>query len=237
MESEDSLIKCALGKAGTGDWNPALHPRTGTPPNPGWFAPTSDGEDSSGSIWSNVSSAVRDWLQQPVPEYDLDTGHVVDERPRWHALAPYAGASAATAALLGGEAALPALLPALGLGTVEVGAEAGEAGAIISSVAQEQADLGIGGLSRHMTEKQVEAYLKNPAAGSRFLGTAVHDATAEALEKQYTSRFIYNRIGPDFLDKTTGKLIELTTPRQVGVHLARPGYDGVTISTYTLPKE
>ena len=33
MEAEDCLIK-------SGDWNPTLHPRTGTPPNPGWFAPT-----------------------------------------------------------------------------------------------------------------------------------------------------------------------------------------------------
>jgi len=33
MEAEDALIK-------SGDWNPALHPRTGTSPNPGWFAPT-----------------------------------------------------------------------------------------------------------------------------------------------------------------------------------------------------
>lgn len=33
MEAVDILIKSA-------DWNPALHPRTGTPPNPGWFAPS-----------------------------------------------------------------------------------------------------------------------------------------------------------------------------------------------------
>jgi hypothetical protein len=38
---EDSLIKYARDEgAGAADWNPALHPRTGTPPNPGWFAPT-----------------------------------------------------------------------------------------------------------------------------------------------------------------------------------------------------
>jgi hypothetical protein len=36
MEAEDVLIK-------SGDWNPSLHPRTGTPPNPGWFAPTDGG--------------------------------------------------------------------------------------------------------------------------------------------------------------------------------------------------
>jgi hypothetical protein len=122
MEAEDSFIKCALRKAGSGDWNPALHPRVGAPPNPDWFAPTSGGADSSGnadeSFWFNASSAVRDWLQQPVPEYDLDTGRVVGERPRWQAIAPYAGISAATAALLGWEGALPLL--GLG-GTAELG--------------------------------------------------------------------------------------------------------------------
>ncbi len=41
MEVEEVLIKYARDEGGSGsDWNPALHPRTGTPPNPGWFAPT-----------------------------------------------------------------------------------------------------------------------------------------------------------------------------------------------------
>src|SRR6202795_2917 len=41
MERTDILLKYARD-AGGGDsnWNPAQHPRTGTPPNPGWFAPT-----------------------------------------------------------------------------------------------------------------------------------------------------------------------------------------------------
>jgi hypothetical protein len=39
---EESLIKYARDEgAGAANWNPALHPRTGAPPNPGWFAPTS----------------------------------------------------------------------------------------------------------------------------------------------------------------------------------------------------
>jgi hypothetical protein len=42
MEAEDILIKSV-------DWNPALHPRAGTPPNPGWFAPT---EGSGGETYS-----------------------------------------------------------------------------------------------------------------------------------------------------------------------------------------
>jgi hypothetical protein len=41
MEAMDVLIK--YGDA----WNPALHPRAGTPPNPGWFAPTDGGGSSS----------------------------------------------------------------------------------------------------------------------------------------------------------------------------------------------
>jgi hypothetical protein len=40
---EDSLIKSACDKAdGATNWNPALHPRAGTAPNPGWFAPTDE---------------------------------------------------------------------------------------------------------------------------------------------------------------------------------------------------
>jgi hypothetical protein len=46
LEAEDCLIKSAGS-----DWDPALHPRAGAPPNPGWFAPTDGGsdEDSAGT--------------------------------------------------------------------------------------------------------------------------------------------------------------------------------------------
>jgi DNase/tRNase domain of colicin-like bacteriocin len=138
IAAEDSLIKYARDESSGGaNWNPALHPRSGAPPNPGWFAPT-DGHDSSavrvaenqddshrtdatrtganlmnqpatGGFWSNISTAVRNWLQESVPEYDLESGRVVGERPRWRAIAPYVGISAAAAAILGGEAALPFL--------------------------------------------------------------------------------------------------------------------------------
>jgi hypothetical protein len=43
MEVADAFIKSA-------DWNPALHPRAGTPPNPGWFAPAGGSGDGSHSI-------------------------------------------------------------------------------------------------------------------------------------------------------------------------------------------
>jgi hypothetical protein len=45
MEALDRIIKYARDE-GT-DWNPALHPRTGAPPNPGWFAPTGGSADNS----------------------------------------------------------------------------------------------------------------------------------------------------------------------------------------------
>jgi hypothetical protein len=40
MEAADVLIKYARDEAAGSNWNPELHPRAGTPPNPGWFAPT-----------------------------------------------------------------------------------------------------------------------------------------------------------------------------------------------------
>src|SRR5580658_2285057 len=49
MEAADILIKAA-------DWNPALHPRAGTPPNPGWFAPT----DGAGSESFSTRTAQND---------------------------------------------------------------------------------------------------------------------------------------------------------------------------------
>jgi hypothetical protein len=47
MEAMDVFVKYARDEDGGSNWNPALHPRTGTPPNPGWFAPTGDGGESS----------------------------------------------------------------------------------------------------------------------------------------------------------------------------------------------
>jgi hypothetical protein len=109
---------------------------------------------------------------------------------------------------------------------------------IISRVAQQQANLGAEGLrdAGYLSPAQWNAYAANPANGSRFLGTAVHESTADALRGLYPGRFQYNRVGPDFWDLTTGEELELTTPGQVGAHMAKPGYGAVTYSTYTLPK-
>ena len=214
MIAEDALIKYARDESGSTDWNPALHPRTGIPPNPGWFAPSDgpqressqDGPDaveprlrfaaneagsrrsdaaptSNSSVslppgkpnderanfadrfgfgnqsaifadrfgskdepanfadrfgdwpdksdfWSKVWPAIRAWLQEPVPEHDIDGGRVVGERPRWRAIAPYVGIPIATAGIFGLEAYAPAIAAWLGLGgdAAEVGAGAGLTG-------------------------------------------------------------------------------------------------------------
>src|SRR5579863_1966687 len=47
MEAEDFLIKVESrsNHNGSSDWDPAKHPRAGTAPNPGWFAPAGDVSD------------------------------------------------------------------------------------------------------------------------------------------------------------------------------------------------
>jgi hypothetical protein len=169
MVAEDALIKYARDQGGGNNWNPALHPRAGVPPNPGWFASTDGGQhepkqdecrsgqsrlrfaenedrsrraDAAPAVgdhetlqpgnpidepanftdrpewidfWSNIWPAIRDWLEEPVPEYDLDSGRVVGERPRWRAIAPYLGIPAATAAAFGIEAFAPTVAAWFGL--------------------------------------------------------------------------------------------------------------------------
>jgi hypothetical protein len=109
---------------------------------------------------------------------------------------------------------------------------------IVSRIAQQQANLGAAGLrdAGYLSRAQCRAYAADPAKGSRFLGTAVHEATDAVLQAQYGTRFLYRRAGADFIDTMTGEVIELTTAGQVGVHMAKPGYRWVTYSTYTLPK-
>lgn len=65
MEAEDRLIKYA-----NDDWDPAKHPRTGTPPNPGWFASTrgASGESSPIRIAENADSAQRSDASPGAPD-------------------------------------------------------------------------------------------------------------------------------------------------------------------------
>jgi hypothetical protein len=76
IAAEDTFIKYARDEGGGAGWNPALHPRTGTPPNPGWFA-TTDGathdstrvrvaENDKPTRASNASAGVvGDWVHLP----------------------------------------------------------------------------------------------------------------------------------------------------------------------------
>jgi hypothetical protein len=67
LEAEDRLIKTA-----NSDWDPALHPRAGTPPNPGWFAPTDGGsdEDSARTRVADNSPSTQQSDASPEPSDD-----------------------------------------------------------------------------------------------------------------------------------------------------------------------
>jgi hypothetical protein len=58
MVAEDALIKYARDEGSGSDWNPALHPRAGVPPNPGWFAPTSGPQHGSSERTSNQAGPI-----------------------------------------------------------------------------------------------------------------------------------------------------------------------------------
>ncbi len=106
---------------------------------------------------------------------------------------------------------------------------------VISRIAQGHAARGVDYLRGFMKPGELKAFNKNPAAGSRFLGQVVHRETALSLSDQFQGRFEYFRRGPDFLDNLTGQRIELTTPGQIGAHMARPGYQDAEYAIYNLP--
>jgi hypothetical protein len=89
MEAEDSLIKYARDEGGDDSWNPALHPRTGTSPNPGWFAPTNGSESESSPVRtaqnenpnqsSDVSPDTRDkWVRLPPTKRIDELGDLIE---------------------------------------------------------------------------------------------------------------------------------------------------------------
>jgi hypothetical protein len=109
---------------------------------------------------------------------------------------------------------------------------------IVQATARGIAGQGIDNLKGLLKPGELAAYERNPAAGSRFLGQAVHRQTAQALRDAYPGMFSYRVVGPDFLVNETGDLVELTTPQQVAAHMIKPGYsNGVMYATYTLPLE
>ena len=74
LDAEDRLIKEVGGAlvAKSGEWNPALHPRAGTAPNPSWFAPTDGGssEDSSPTRVAENTSSTQQSDASPEPPDD-----------------------------------------------------------------------------------------------------------------------------------------------------------------------
>lgn len=106
---------------------------------------------------------------------------------------------------------------------------------IIQSTARAQAARGAEELAGALSPAERAAMQSQPWLEKPMLGQAVHRSTAGALDEAFPGRFQYSTRGPDFLDTLTGERLELTTPGQVGAHLRRPGYEGVTMCTYVLP--
>jgi hypothetical protein len=106
---------------------------------------------------------------------------------------------------------------------------------IIQSTARAQSARGVEALKGSLSSGERAAMEADSGLASRMLGQGVHRSTANALDKAYPGRFWYRTRGPDFVDRTTGEMLELTTPGEVGKHFARPGYSNVTMCTYTLP--
>jgi hypothetical protein len=125
-------------------------------------------------------------------------------------------------------------LAASGFAAFGASGEGVTAEGIIEGAAGQQASRGADYLRQFLSDAEQAAYDVNPARGSRFLGQAVHRATDAALQREFGDRFLYQTLGPDFVGTGTGEMLELTTPGQVGAHMLRPGYEGVTYVRYLL---
>ncbi|MDQ3574357.1 MAG: hypothetical protein M3404_05450 [Actinomycetota bacterium] len=108
---------------------------------------------------------------------------------------------------------------------------------IVEQTARAEAGQGTAYLREYMRPGERLRFDLDPAKGTRYVGQATHRATAQSLEAQFPGRFAYRHRGPDFLDRTTGEVTELTTPRQVPPHMRRPDYpqDPQSYATYDVP--
>ena len=93
---------------------------------------------------------------------------------------------------------------------------------LVELTAKKHAERGVEYLlnSGKLSDAEIAAYRANPTRGSRFLGKAVHELTAEELEPK---GFTYFRKGIDFVDNTTGTQVELTTVKGYEAHFAKYG--------------
>jgi hypothetical protein len=138
-------------------------------------------------FWSRIWPAIRAWLEEQVPEYDIEGGQV-GERPRWRAIAPYVGIPIATAGIFGLEAYAPAIAAWLGLGgAADVGVAAPEAGVIANAIrgaAAEARVLRDLGLARN-TQSVITAEGRSiPDALTQTMSVEIKDAAYVSATRQ-----------------------------------------------------
>ena len=110
----------------------------------------------------------------------------------------------------------------------EVGRALPPATRIVANVARAERAKGVAYLSGFLSDAE-QALLASPGMRKMVIGTAVHRATDAMLGAMYPGRFTYfaNR-GMDFLDKTTGELVELTTRAQRAYKVWKYGVEPAT---------
>lgn len=104
---------------------------------------------------------------------------------------------------------------------------------IIGQIAQSHADRGVAHLSTYLRPAEQLAVANGSRTSKGMLGHAVHRATNATLQDLYPGRFSYSPTRSfDFIDKSTGQALELTTPGQAASHAHR----GADLVFYTLPR-
>jgi hypothetical protein len=103
---------------------------------------------------------------------------------------------------------------------------------IIERIARGEYGKGIDYLKGFLTQGQLRL-LGDARTRAMAIGTAVHKATEQALEENFPGRFEYfSNKGMDFLDKTTGELVELTTRAQQAYKQWKYGAGADSLATY-----
>ena len=110
---------------------------------------------------------------------------------------------------------------------------------IIAAVAQEVVDeMGLPGLDATFSERQTGAVSQKDWLKWYYRGSEVHDETARRLQGRFGDRFTYRRVGVDFLDNATQRLIELTTKPREKQHRDKGGdYETCDYAFYKFPSE
>jgi hypothetical protein len=80
MELEDIVVRLAANAKAlaAGDWDPDKHPRAGTAPNPGWFAPTGGGGENLNPILVSDDDTDSTRLHLPPGERNDEIGDLLE---------------------------------------------------------------------------------------------------------------------------------------------------------------